>query len=365
MKNTIRASLAISALVVLVGSALAPVTNTASGAAIGECTINDIDFLNLPDDRPTIAQRTLSLNSSSSTYEIGLDYYARYGDDITYYVNSNATDPEGNVKLHEGDTLTFAVASKSAPDDVRPRVALVDWHLSDCDIVAEPLLIPSGQQAEFEVLSVIEISDNEFTVAVKVPEAQEIQVDFTKLVIFYEETEESRAFYIAPDPTETIADATNQATGQSMHSEGRTFYGEKFGSGAAVIGKVVDCATLELRKHGSPTDIAEIGFYDSNMSLVKQFGTLDVSTLATAYTAYEFCLPSADSGHLIEENQILAVTYNGGDPINRIDVRRSNVGAGPDYDGLAAYHVNYDGIWHIYNEEGNSRDLLFKLTHLD
>lgn len=164
-------------------------------------------------------------------------------------------------------------------------------------------------------------------------------------------------------PTGVIADATTQATGQSMYEGTRIFYGEKFGTAAGILGHGVDCATVELRRHDSPTGMTEIGFYDSNMNLLKQFGTIDVSTLTTGYKAYEFCLPNTDSGHVIQENQILAVVYDGGDPVNRIDVRRSNTGAGPDYDGVDSYHVNYDAFWHIYNTEGNSRDLLFKLTN--
>jgi DNA-binding beta-propeller fold protein YncE len=161
----------------------------------------------------------------------------------------------------------------------------------------------------------------------------------------------------------TIADVTYRATGQSLYVGGRTFYGEKFEAEAVAISNIVDCATLELRKHDSPTGFAEIGFYDSDMSLVKQFGTIDVITLTTGYKAYEFCLPESDSGHLIQANEILAVKYEGGDAINRIDVRRSNAGSSPDYNGLDTYHVNFDGIWHIYNSEGNGRDLLFELTN--
>jgi len=166
-------------------------------------------------------------------------------------------------------------------------------------------------------------------------------------------------------PPGTVADATNQATGQSMYASGRTFYGEKFGPGADIIGKVVDCVTVELRKHGSPTGMAEIGFYDISLSdpnkivRERQFGTIDVNTFTTGYKAYEFC---ADSPFIVRQNLMVGVKYLDGDPINRIDVRRSNTGAGPDYDGLAAYHVNYDTMWHIYDTDGKSRDLLFKLT---
>lgn len=164
--------------------------------------------------------------------------------------------------------------------------------------------------------------------------------------------------------TGTIAEATNQATGQSMFAGGRTLYGERFGFGSSVLFKTVDCATVELRKHGSPTGVAEVAFYDFGPQFPKKiFGTIDVSTLTTGYKKYEFCLPSSDEGHLVLAEQMLAVKYTGGDPLNRIDVRRSNVGVGPDFDGLASYHVNQDIYWHIYNSPTESRDLLFKLTN--
>ena len=166
-------------------------------------------------------------------------------------------------------------------------------------------------------------------------------------------------------PPGTYADATNQATGQSMFATGRTFYGEKFEPEAEIIGKVVDCVTVELRKHGSATGNAQVGFYfDSNsnpsgVGLDREFGIIDVSTLTTGYKAYEFC---SENSYIVPSNLMVGVKYVDGDAINRIDVRRSNIGSGPDYDGLAAYHVNFDGIWHNYNAADKSRDLLFKLT---
>jgi hypothetical protein len=172
-------------------------------------------------------------------------------------------------------------------------------------------------------------------------------------------------------PPGTYADATNQATGQSMFAGGRVFYGEKFGPEAEVVGKVVDCVTVELRKHGSPAGLAQVGFYfisDSNPSgvgLDRSFGTIDVSTLTTGYKAYQFC---EDAPYIVRSNMMVGVKYTGGDPINRIDVRRSNIGAGPDYDGDSAYHVNFDGTWHNYVCDcagKSSRDLLFKLVKTD
>jgi YVTN family beta-propeller protein len=179
----------------------------------------------------------------------------------------------------------------------------------------------------------------------------------------FNEPSEIRVFGTASGETGVVADATNDATGQSLYEGGRTFYGEQFSEEASANSSVVDCATVKMRRHGSPTGTAEVGFYDTNMTLLRQFGTMDVGNLTTGYKAYEFCLPSSERGHLILENHILAVKYDEGDPINRIDVRRSNTGAGPDYDGLASYHVYHDGNWHIFGYAGYSRDLLFELTN--
>jgi TolB protein len=165
--------------------------------------------------------------------------------------------------------------------------------------------------------------------------------------------------------TGVIADVANQATGQSMFSGGRTFYGERFGPDSTLIGNVIDCITVEMRKHGSPTGFAEVGLYRIFPTGLKPeltnevFGEIDASTLTTGYKPYEFCT----TGAKIFELNMVGVHYEDGDPINRIDVRRSNVGAGPDFDGLESYHVNYDGSWHVYNTESNSRDLLFRLTN--
>jgi hypothetical protein len=173
---------------------------------------------------------------------------------------------------------------------------------------------------------------------------------------------------ICGDTTEVLADATNQATGQSMYAASRTFYGERFAAGSEVVGEAVECVTVELRKHGSPTSTAQIGLYTTSITpnnvnkapvLKWEYGTIDVSTLTTGYKAYEFC----NAGSIVFEDNAIGVQYLGGDEINRIDVRRSNTGAGPDFDGLASHHVNYDGKWYVYNTEGNSRDLLFKLTN--
>jgi hypothetical protein len=341
------------------------VSIVAADGRVGECTVRDIEFLDL-DAISHIANDTVTLSSVLGTYDIGLDYFADFGTTEHFFSDNNAVNPAGDVKFQEGEIITFNIRSAGgSTGEIFPSVFLVNTELSDCDMLA----IGAPESLPFNITD-IQGADPDYAITIQVLDSDDIpDKSFSKLVITYSDSPESNVYYVIPDnvavvnQTETIAEATNQATGQSMFADGRTFYGQQFSPDAAIINKVVDCATVELRRHSSPIGNAVIGFYDSNMTLVKQFGTIDVSTLTTGYKAYEFCLPQSESRYLIQANHILAVKYDGGDSINRIDVRRSNIGSGPDYDDLASYHVNYDSIWHIYNTDGKSRDLLFKLTN--
>lgn len=168
------------------------------------------------------------------------------------------------------------------------------------------------------------------------------------------------------DVTRTIAHAQNAATGQALYSGGKTAYGQIFTELAIGNLQEVDCMSVSLRKSGSPTGTAYIGLIDmSDRSVDYTFGTKDVSTLSGSYVVYEFCNTGSD-GLLINaltSDVFLGVKYEGGDSGgNHIDVRRSNTGAGPDYDGATSYHALWDGSeWDHFND----RDLLFKLTNTD
>ena len=171
------------------------------------------------------------------------------------------------------------------------------------------------------------------------------------------------------DVTKTIADAQNAATGQALYAGSITLYGQKFTNAAIADLQEIDCMSVSMRKGGSPTGTATIGIFDSSSrALLYTFGTKDVSTLTTSYVVSEYCNTGSD-GYLFDAASstgtvvFAGVSYSGGDVNNSIDVRRSNTGSGPEYDGGASFHANYDGSWHNY--DSNSRDLLFKLTNTD
>ena len=340
---------------------------------VGDCSGSFSGTLSEPFN----ADPLITINASKGNYDVEFDYVVVNGDDgtgpfVSHFVNPSALEPS-EVIFVEGETISMVLTSAEAIGVGTSSIRLFHKAISDCDILFTQNL-PDSMRIFLPLVNVTEMEPSKFLVEASIPDKESTR-DFTKLVIAYVTNPDASVSYnvrnvsiVVADgevPSGTIADATNQATGQSMYAGGRMFYGEKFGSKAAIISSVVDCAAVELRRHGSPTGTAEIGFYDPNMNLIKQFGTIEVSMLTTGYKAYEFCLPSSASGHTILANQILAVKFNDGDSVNRIDVRRSNTGGGPDYDGLQSYHVNFDGIWRNYDRDSNSRDLLFKLTNYE
>ena len=365
--------------VALIAATLTSAIQTQNVFAAEESQVSDcLDQFNGTRTSPFVADDLVSIEAKQGTYDVSADYVSVQDDILPsgffYWLIPTNTQPASAV-FEEGETISFVIRSnKDGTSAISDVATLYSSDISDCDIVFSPNpnknSVPSEKKLLLDSVTVTDLGDGTYLHKVLIPSKTIVGDNFTKLFIEYRDETETRVYYSLPNveivsgqPTGTLADATNQATGQSMFADGRTFYGQQFSPDAAIIDKVVDCATVELRRHDAPPGNAEIGFYDSDMNLVKQFGTIDVSTLTTGYKAYEFCLPSTDSGHQIQENQILAVVYDGGDSINRIDVRRSNIGSGPDYDGLASYHVNYDTIWHIYNTDDKSRDLLFKLTN--
>jgi len=385
MESTLRFAIIGILAVALIAATLTNAIQTQNVFAEEESQVSEcLDQFNGTRTSPFVADDLVSIESKQGTYNVSADYVSAQDDfapsGFFYWLIPTNTQPASAV-FEEGETISFVIRSNKDGVQAIPGLSdagdvarLYSSDVSDCDIVFDPNpnknSVPSDKKFILDSVTVTDQGDGTYLHTVVIPSKTILGDNFTKLFIEYRDESETRVYYSLPNveivsgqPPGTLADATNQATGQSMYAGGRTFYGQQFSPEAEIINKVVDCATLELRRHNAPPGNAVIGFYDSDMNLVKQFGTIDVSILTTGYKAYEFCLPSTDSGHQIQENQILAVAYDGGDSINRIDVRRSNIGSGPDYDGLASYHVNYDSIWHIYNTDDKSRDLLFKLTN--
>jgi hypothetical protein len=113
-----------------------------------------------------------------------------------------------------------------------------------------------------------------------------------------------------------------------------------------LVGDKIDSITLRMKSVGTINGTAEIGILDEDLSVKKLFGTLDVSTLTTAYTDYEFKL-TEDELYTIEAGDRIGIKYEGGsfDETSWVSVMLDLEPEDP-FDGANSYlQYHYQGSW--------------------
>jgi hypothetical protein len=134
----------------------------------------------------------------------------------------------------------------------------------------------------------------------------------------------------------------------------RQIMGEFVSPTSTLVGKPIDTITLQLRKQGSPTGIATVGIFNSDLSVKQSFGTIDVISLAGTYVNHPFVLDSAYP-YQIQANDIIGIMYNGGDESNFISAMRDVTNA---FDGTNSYRTEHTTHW----GDSTSDDMYMILT---
>ena len=164
-----------------------------------------------------------------------------------------------------------------------------------------------------------------------------------------------RTVQVISGSTITHMSDTTSSSGQSTYS-GRPIHAEYVSASSQLVGDSINTMTVQLRKSGTPTGLAEIGVFNSDLSTKMLFSTLDVSTVAGSYADYTFSLPSGQS-YTIQADDRIGVKYTGGDSTNYISVMR-DIDAADPFDGTNAYHTYYTTSWASYTD----RDLYMTLV---
>ena len=141
-----------------------------------------------------------------------------------------------------------------------------------------------------------------------------------------------------------MSDSTN-SFGLSVYS-GRQIQAEYVGTGSALIGDKVTAMKIQLRKGcmvAAPTGTATIGVFASDLSVKKQFGTQDVSTLTTLYVDHWYNLTGNDS-YMIQEGDYIGIKFTGGDANNCIAIMTDQNVSAP-FDGTASHLKYYTTSW--------------------
>ncbi len=111
-----------------------------------------------------------------------------------------------------------------------------------------------------------------------------------------------------------------------------------------LVGDKIDSISLRLQRVGAPTGTAQIGVFNTDLTVKKLFATIDVSTISTTATDYEFKLPAADALYTIAAGDRIGIKYTGGNSSIGINVIPDRDLADP-FDGMNSYRVRYESAW--------------------
>ncbi len=114
---------------------------------------------------------------------------------------------------------------------------------------------------------------------------------------------------------------------------------EYISSQSSLAGQEIDTIQLRLEKKGSPTGLAAVGVFDSNLTLVKLFGSIDAGAVETEYKDYSFSLGFFDKGYVLRPGDGVGILYDGGDDDNRLGITMDAAGL---FDGRKTFHRSYE-----------------------
>lgn len=142
-------------------------------------------------------------------------------------------------------------------------------------------------------------------------------------------------------PIVHMEDATASA-GYGVHSP-KPARAEYVTPSSQLVGDEIDSITLRLKRVGTISGTAEIGVFNNDLSVKKLFGTLDVATLTTSYTNYEFNL-TGDELYTIQNGDRIGIKYTGGTSSTCVPVMLDLDAADP-FDGINSYAQYYQSSW--------------------
>ena len=130
-------------------------------------------------------------------------------------------------------------------------------------------------------------------------------------------------------------------------------------STSQLIGDKIDSITLKLKRAGTITGTANIGILDNNNNVKKSFGALNVGTLTTTYTDYEFHLTGGEL-YTIQSGDRIGIRYVGGSTTTWVAVMIDLDAADP-FDGTNSYAQHYQGSW--LSNTDRDMYMILKQTH--
>lgn len=144
----------------------------------------------------------------------------------------------------------------------------------------------------------------------------------------------------------TYMQDTTASYGLSVYS-GRQIHAEWVSNTSSLVGNQMDTIMVQLKKVGSPTGTASIGVFNTDLSIKKTFGTIDVSTLTTSYKNYKFALTIPHS-YQIQAGDRIGIKFAGGNASTNYIVIMTDQNDTDPFDGINSYLMYYTTAWQNY-----------------
>ena len=190
----------IVALILMVVSSPAILTTTEASTASGISEYcNDIQFRTFESGGyySRIADDTITIETSQGKYSVKIDNTLDSGDELVWFKNVGAKDPKGPVVLPGGEIITITLPTHGALADAGTRVTLYNNNVTDCETFFGPNVKDTDKMA-FEIVSIEEGDELPGTtkLTVRVPDASDVDKQFTKLNVQFPYANEAQGYYI-------------------------------------------------------------------------------------------------------------------------------------------------------------------------
>ena len=187
-KVTILATVITAALVLIAPSTI--LTTGAFAVPRSDKNCLEIQFNTLESDK------TITIGTSHDEYSVEIDYYVDTGGfaQNPYYKNVAADEPTGDVLLPGGERITITLRTVETITSFGTHVTLYDNKVSDCKVLLG--LAKEKDKIDFEFVDVQQIDEFTVQLTVRVPDATDIDKDFTKLGVQFPSTPESNDYYL-------------------------------------------------------------------------------------------------------------------------------------------------------------------------
>lgn len=195
-----RAATAITVALILMALPAILITTEASKASGGSEYCNDIQFRTFESASyySRIADDTITIETSQGKYSVKIDNALDSGDELVWFKNVGAKDPRGRVLLPGGEIITITLPTDGPLFDAGTRVTLYNHKVTDCETLLGHIYVEDRDKMAFEIVSMEEGDELPGTtkLTVRVPDASEVDKQFTKLNVQFPYEPEAQGYYI-------------------------------------------------------------------------------------------------------------------------------------------------------------------------